>query len=187
MTTYLEGGWYEAGAEKALRSEVIDGAMDIAGTLLRSEVPPEVLRRIALRVRSLVTVSDPMLRGHSSFGERERSGILLGIEPLIANRPELAAFMADCVEHVGGTTDLFALYLHLVHVTRMMQLLSVVAAGDVPPTRPGNGARAAPAERATRPKRAAKKRTSAKRTSKAAPRAGSAKKKTGRGKPSKKR
>ena len=47
MTTYLKNGWFEARGRKTLRREVVDGAMDIAGSFLRADVPAELLQTLA--------------------------------------------------------------------------------------------------------------------------------------------
>jgi hypothetical protein len=124
MATYLEAGWYDPRTGRALRTEVIDGAMDVAGVLLRAGIAPGLLQQIALKVRSYVTLADPHMRGGATFEERQRSSLLERLTPYVTAAPELDSFIADCVEHVSSTKDLFALYLHLVHVTRMLQLLS---------------------------------------------------------------
>ena len=40
--TYLENGWFEPDGDQKLRSDVIDGAMDIAGMMIRAEVGAEL-------------------------------------------------------------------------------------------------------------------------------------------------
>ena len=62
MTTYLKNGWFEAKDRKILRREVIDGAMDIAGTLLRADISAELLQTLALKVRTAIALSNPSLR-----------------------------------------------------------------------------------------------------------------------------
>ena len=44
---------------------------------------------------------------------------------MIRGLPVLQGFVADCLEHVTSAAELMAFYLHLVHITRMMQLLAV--------------------------------------------------------------
>ena len=52
MTSYLQRGWYADEADRTrLRTEVIDGAMDVAGMLLRAGVPAHRILRVALKVR----------------------------------------------------------------------------------------------------------------------------------------
>jgi hypothetical protein len=145
MTTYLSGGWY-AGAKGGLRTEVLDGAMDAAGLLHRAGVSPALVSRLALRVRSLVRVGDgaaPDFTGDDRriLGER--------LDPIVGDLPELVSFVADCLDHVGRPADLMAFYLHLMHITRMMQLLALATRG--PTLEPGGTGRATPTpEPATR-------------------------------------
>ena len=128
MATYLESGWYEPNS-KSLRAEVVDGAMDIAGALLRGGVTPTLVQLVALKVRSFVTLAN---RDWSKdFNQRRRETLLHQVEPYTTRAPELDSFVADCLEHVHTSSELFALYLHLVHVTRMLEILTTaVAAGS---------------------------------------------------------
>src|SRR5687768_7776410 len=63
MATYLESGWYDPRSGRALRTEVIDGAMDVAGVLLRAGIAPAQVQQIALKVRGYVTFADPHMTG----------------------------------------------------------------------------------------------------------------------------
>ncbi len=164
MTTYLTGGWYGPGPKGGLRTEVLDGAMDAAGMLHRAGISPELVSTLALRVRGLVRLGDGL-----SFGPDEREIVARRLEPLTGHSPELLSFVADCLDHVSGPADLTAFYLHLVHITRMMQLLRLAQIGPAP--EPAAGAP---------PRRARVTRKRAKRP--AARKAGSgARKKSGRG------
>lgn len=124
MTSYLEGGWYGRKGRTRLRTEVVDGAMDVAGMLLRAGVPSRRLLRLALKVRSLVVIADPLMLGTPRFGERDRELVNQRLALQTDGYPELQGFVADCIEHVSGAPDMTAFYLHLVHIARMMQLLS---------------------------------------------------------------
>jgi len=152
MTTYLSGGWY-AGGGGGLRTEVLDGAMDAAGLLHRAGVSPALVSRLALRVRSLVRVGDAAA---PEFGDDDRRILGERLEPIVGDLPELVSFVADCLDHVSGPADLMAFYLHLVHITRMMQLLSLATHGPTP-TPGGNGH--AGAARPARPTKKAASRT----------------------------
>lgn len=125
MTSYLASGWFKRDGKRSLRTEVIDGAMDVAGMLARAEVPAHVLMRVALRVRGLVAIADPQMVGIARFAERERSRIQRRLEKYTDTSPELHAFVADCLERIDNVSDMMAFYLHLIHVARMMQLLDV--------------------------------------------------------------
>lgn len=123
MTSYLDGGWYVPQTRTRLRTEVIDGAMDVAGMLVRAGVPARRLLRLALKVRTLVVIADPLMRGTSRFGAAERQRVAERLSLYTDDYPELHGFVADCIEQVNGAPDMTAFYLHLVHVARMMQLL----------------------------------------------------------------
>jgi hypothetical protein len=124
MTTYLSGGWYRAG-DSGLRTEVVDGAMDAAGYLHRAGVGPGTMTSLALKVRSLMTIIDPQMTAKNGVGEGELAIVGQRLTALTDQSPELHAFVSDCLEHVQNRTDLMAFYLHLVHVTRMLQLLGM--------------------------------------------------------------
>jgi len=62
MASYLGAGWYESSENRSLRADIIDGAMDVAGMLIRDGVTPSRVHRVALKVRSLVHVSHPAMQ-----------------------------------------------------------------------------------------------------------------------------
>jgi len=164
MTSYLEGGWYSKAGRARLRTEVIDGAIDIAGTLLRSGVPIRLVLRVALKVRSLVVIADPLMHGSSQFGPSHRQRIAERLDVMTDGFPELQSFVADCVTHVSSASHMTAFYLHLIHITRMMQLLGHAIGPEI-------GAiiaqTAAPlAKKKTAKKKTAKKKTAKKKTAK---------------------
>ncbi|MBC7792259.1 MAG: hypothetical protein H7Z43_01005, partial [Clostridia bacterium] len=126
MTSYLQAGWFTRGTEpKGLRTEVIDGAMDAAGILLRAGIDSATVLRLALRTRGLISIADPRMLGMPHFGDRERAQLMNGLSRHADAAPELFAFVADCIDRVDNLTDLMAFYLHLTHVARMIELLSV--------------------------------------------------------------
>ena len=128
MTSYLRAGWFERNSgkgAKGLRTEVIDGAMDAAGILLRADIDGATVLRVALRTRALMAIADPRMLGVPKFTARERALIMNGLARYSDAAPELYAFVADCVERVDNLVDLMAFYLHLTHVARMIELLSV--------------------------------------------------------------
>ncbi len=193
MTTYLSGGWYRPGKSGGLRTEVIDGAMDAAGYLHRAGVGPSLLTSLALKVRSMMTLIDPQMKSHNGFGESERAIVAQRLAALTDESPELHGFVSDCLEHVGNRTDLMAFYLHLVHVTRMLQLLGMaksVFPTGVPAWQTANAPVAAPKKPAKKPaaKKAAGKKTAKKRGAKKAAakaRRGTRKQRPGRGRKTK--
>ena len=124
MTRYLQGGWYDRKHRPRLKTEVIDGAMDVAGMLHRGAVPAQRVLRIALKVRSLVVLSNPLLRGTGRLSARDRAAIRERLGLYSDGYPELQSFLNDCLEHVADANDMTALYLHLIHIARMMQLLT---------------------------------------------------------------
>src|SRR5262245_16542265 len=141
MTTYLQGGWFAEGGSQALRPEVIDGAMDIAGVLVRGGVGPQVVQTIALRLRGMVRIAAPRLgSGPTGFGERELATIRNQLDVYMGETPALDSFIADCLDHVRNDRELLAAYLHLVHVNRMMQLLSAALIQGPGGARPDGGA-----------------------------------------------
>ncbi len=128
MTVYLEQGWYLPGVERALRPEIVDAAMDMAGFLRRMDVSALEVQHVALKVRSMVTI----IARAPQFGDRERHALLCRLQDYTQESPALEGFITDCLEHIAVPTDLFALYLHLVHVARMMDLLVVTAPTEPP-------------------------------------------------------
>ena len=133
MTIYLHGGWYKPGPKGGLRTEVLDGAMDTAGMLYRAGMSPELVSRLALRVRSLVRLGDTVA---TAVGSQERAFIASRLESVAGDSAEIVSFVADCLDHITSYSELAAFYLHLVHITRMMQLLTLARLG---PTAPGGG------------------------------------------------
>jgi hypothetical protein len=126
MITYLKDGWYTRMGQRRLRNEVVDGAIDTASMLFRAAVPPEAISSLALKIRALATIADPPhRRGMGSFGDAERRALTQRLQQYTDRFPVLQGFINDCLEHVGDAQELRALYLHLVHVTQMMQLLMV--------------------------------------------------------------
>ncbi len=104
---------------------MIDGAMDAAGNLLRAGIDGATVLRLALRARGLISIADPRMLGMPHFGDRERELLKNGLARHADAAPELFAFVADCIERVDNLTDMMAFYLHLTHVARMIELLSV--------------------------------------------------------------
>lgn len=128
MTSYLEQGWFEQqDGKRGLAAPVIDGAMDVAGGLLRGGIEPLLLMKLALRVRGLAAIADPQMRGAGQFTERDRGTLTRRLEKYMDRDPAVHAFVADCLDRVNNLSDLMAFYLHVVHVARMMQLLQVAA------------------------------------------------------------
>jgi hypothetical protein len=136
MTIYLSGGWYKPGPKGGLRTEVLDGAMDAAGMLHRARVSPELVSRLALRVRSLMRLGDATA---ATIGEAERAIIAGRLEPIAGDQAEVTSFLADCLDHVTSAADLAAFYLHLIHITRMMQLLTLARLSPLAPEDDGGG------------------------------------------------
>lgn len=124
MTHYLEGGWHRKGRIPRLRTEVIDGAIDVAGMLHRAGVPSRRLLRIALKVRSLLFIANPLIRGRLTLNDGDREHLKLRLGPYSDDYPELQGFLFDCVDCLHDNTEMTAFYLHLVHIARMMQLLA---------------------------------------------------------------
>lgn len=127
--TYLENGWFEPDGKQKLRSEVVDGAMDVAGMMIRAQVAPQLLHSLALKVRMSLTAIDPQMKGESDFAATAQRVLSERLEGQTEQIPELHAFVADCLEHIQTPQDLTGFYLHLVHIGRMAQLLSQAAAG----------------------------------------------------------
>jgi len=128
MTMYLKDGWFEAQERKALRQEVVDGAMDVAGTLLRSNVSARLIQTIALKIRTSISLEMTESEGPSRYDQQNRDAIFNRVEAYTDQSPELCGFIMDCLEHVHTQTDLLGFYLHLVHISRMLELLSAASA-----------------------------------------------------------
>ncbi len=126
MTTYLSQGWFDADAKAGLRAEVLDGAIDTAGMLHRAAIDPSVISRLALKIRGMIRFTDD---APSAFADTGREAMEGRLEPFLGDSPELRSFVADCLDHVTEPRDLLAFYLHLIHITRMMQLLVLAQRG----------------------------------------------------------
>jgi hypothetical protein len=130
--------------------------------LYRAGISPELVSRLALRVRGLMRVGD-LAAAAQTFGPEERAILGRRFESLVGDSPELHSFVSDCLDHLGSAADLTGFYLHLVHVTRMMQLLTL--ARRIPFAPPTGSPSAASRQRkkvARQPNaRAAKKRKTA--------------------------
>lgn len=132
MVLYLTGGWYTQIGQRRLRDEVVDGAIDTASCLFRAGVPPHMVSNLALKIRALASYADPPHRrttphfAHAArFSDAERKVMRQRLVLDTDRHPALQGFVTDCLEHVHDAMDLRGLYLHLVHITRMMQLLQV--------------------------------------------------------------
>jgi hypothetical protein len=124
VTRYLQGGWYDRKRRVRLRTEVIDAAIDVAGMLHRASVPAQRVMRIALKARSLVVLTNPLSSGTNRFSDRDREAMKQQLGNYSDGYPELQSFLADCLDHVADANDMTGLYLHLIHIARMMQLLT---------------------------------------------------------------
>lgn len=146
MVAYLADGWFAADAPRRLRAEVVDGALDSAGFLHRASLDAAQVLRLALRVRALGGLLDPLHR-HVHLGPRPRgaagaagegvvsAGRALGAPALQLLRDQLAeatdacvelqSFVLDCLDHVADLDALRGLFLHLAHVAHLMRLLAV--------------------------------------------------------------
>ncbi|MEO1481399.1 MAG: hypothetical protein AAFU77_04785 [Myxococcota bacterium] len=189
MTSYLASGWFQQDGKRSLRTEIIDGAMDVAGMLARAEVPAHVLMRVALRVRALVAIADPQMVSVARFTAKERTRIQSRLERYTDTSPELYAFVADCVERVDNISDLMAFYLHLIHVARMMQLLDVALHDTLMEQLRGESQPAKPkvAKKKKTPRKKAAKKKTTKTKAKKKPAKTKAKKKVRTKKPAKKK
>ncbi|MBI5507405.1 MAG: hypothetical protein HY903_01510 [Deltaproteobacteria bacterium] len=145
MTRYLEGGWYSRKNRPRLKREVVDAAIDVAGMLHRAGVSAHRVMRIALKVRSLVIIANPLVSGTQSFPPRDRRQLAERLGAFSDDYPELQSFVNDCLDRVADANDMTAFYLHLVHIARMMQLLAHAAGypglfGGAPKTEHSNRA-----------------------------------------------
>ncbi|MEZ4271648.1 MAG: hypothetical protein R3C68_09520 [Myxococcota bacterium] len=83
------------------------------------------MQRIALAVRTSIRLGDPMMRGTTpTFDNKQRDRLSERLQPLAIQSPELDSFVSDCLACVNSSSETLALYLHLVHVARMLELLS---------------------------------------------------------------
>ena len=111
--TYLENGWFEPDGEQKLRSDVIDGAMDVAGMMIRAEVGAELMHSLALKVRTSLTAIDPQMKGNSDFSSKASQVVSQRLEGQTEQIPELHAFVADCLDHVQNPRESIAVvYFH---------------------------------------------------------------------------
>jgi hypothetical protein len=127
MASYLQAGWFAEDKPHELRTEVLDGAVDAAGALYRAAVPPGVIWRLAMKVRTLAKVADPDLRGDVRFTAADREIICARLDRAAHPYAPLSGFLLDWIEHVHTPADLNALFLHLVHIHRLTQLFNHAA------------------------------------------------------------
>ncbi len=136
MSTYLSKGWFDADESRSLRREVVDGAIDIAASLRQAGINTELMQAVALRVRSAIALGSPGARDAASFGPSTRAALRDKLDDYLDNRPELDGFIGDCLDHLHSPGDLVGLYLHLIHISRMLGLLdsaAMSAIGDISP------------------------------------------------------
>jgi hypothetical protein len=119
VTSYLEGGWYGANPAKGLRTQVVDGAIDVAGSLHRAGVTPEQVLRLALRVRVAAS-----LNRRGKLPPTVRAGLSEQLTADLGEAPALGEFVADCLPYVRDASELAALYAHVLQVARMMLVLT---------------------------------------------------------------
>ena len=140
MVAYLVDGWFAPEGPRRLRAEVVDGALDSAGFLHRAGLAAPELMRLALRVRGLTGLIDPLHR-HVHLGGQARAAaaqvagrglnqtaLRLVREQLTQASDasiELQSFVFDCLDHVTDLDALRGLFLHLAHVAHLMRLLAV--------------------------------------------------------------
>ncbi|MEK7703445.1 MAG: hypothetical protein AAB426_00690, partial [Myxococcota bacterium] len=91
------------------------------------QVPASLVGRVAMQVRALMSAADPRMEGGAPLGPHEQDIVGERLGRLTIDYPALEAVLRDFVPHLTSPQDLYALFLHLVHVTRMMQLLAHVA------------------------------------------------------------
>ena len=127
MITYLKQGWYTAEAQSRLRDEVVDGAIDTACMFFRAAVPPAAVSSLALKVRTLATLASPAHRPPDGQGltDEVRHAIGQRMRMYTDRFPVLQSFVFDCSAYLLTPQDLRALYLHLMHVSQMMQIMVV--------------------------------------------------------------
>ena len=170
---YLKHGWFEARDRKSLRREVVDGAMDIAGELLRENVSPQLIQTLAIKVRSAISLTDAKPQGEPDYGDKTRRIVSNRLDGYANNPPQLYSFIMDCLEHVHTPADLLGFYLHLIHISRMVQLLSTAMKSAPVSTIVQSSTRSvkkATKKKATKKKATKKKATKKKTTKKKAPR-----------------
>lgn len=146
-TSYLQGGWFDS--DKSLRTEVVDGAMDAAGLLMRAGVSPETVGKLALRVRSLLTIVMRDKGPQGAFSDADRDALKERLAGQTDDTPELYGFVSDCLEHVETPNHLMAFYLHLMHINQMLQLLGHAVRTPPQPTDPEPRSSSAPKSSST--------------------------------------
>ena len=122
MVPFLKDGWYAQGSAQGLRDAVVDGAIDGASLLFRAAVPIAGVSSLAQVVRQLSTVANPAHRPGDCL---DTQALRARLNACTAGMPPLQAYVDACLDHVHQGRDLRALYLHLQHITHMMQLLVV--------------------------------------------------------------
>lgn len=134
MTAYLAEGWFARTGPRRLRAEVVDGALDSAGVLHRAGVAAQDVLTVAMRVRALSGLVDPVHR-HVHLAKVPpsasralppqalavvREQLMMATDAAIA----LQTFVADCLDCVADLDALRGLQVHLMHVAQIIKLLT---------------------------------------------------------------
>lgn len=132
MIAYLIDGWYFSGPPRRLRNEVVDGAIDSASMLFRAGLSANVIHALALSVRRCVpnlptdaSAQTALDVPEARLTEAECKAVRQQLQYDTDQHPILQSFVADCQEHIATAADLWAMYLHLLHIAQMMRLLQV--------------------------------------------------------------
>lgn len=140
MRDYLRDGWYRPGPQPRLRDEVVDGAIDTAGLLFRAAVPLAAVTSLAELIRHLGALVSPAHHQGVATSPATLTALSARVDRCTVDIPPLQALAQDCLQQVTDGRDLRAFYLHLLHITQMMQLLTVakldhayVASGSAAP------------------------------------------------------
>lgn len=167
MITYLDGGWYERQAPNRLREKVVNGAIDAATMLYHADVTPQRVGILALKIHALAHLIHPPHRAPTKanadkLDERTRQSLAHHVQVLTDDSPVLQGFAEDCLDHVRTARELRALYLHFLHIGRMLHLLSV--ASLIPFAPPPRAAKAAkPSKKKVTKKKAVRKAANSRR------------------------
>jgi hypothetical protein len=127
MITYLQDGWYTSTGKNQLKEQVLNGAIDMASHLLKQHVDHERVLALALGVRNFLHhLQAPHVPATEVFTDKERAVLENKLIHATDTDMVLQAFVVDCFEHVHTPKELRGLYLHLMHISHMMQVFCAI-------------------------------------------------------------
>lgn len=131
MLSYLASGWFCPTEPTHLRAEVLDGAWDSAGLLVRAGVPVAVLfalqrllRRHEPQEAHAPGQAQPSQHNYLESGAPVQALIRAHVADCTDGHPALQGFMMDCLDAAPDSASWRGLCAHLGHIGLTMSVLS---------------------------------------------------------------